>query len=36
MSEIYKIRRFQAEDAEEAAALIAETLRTVNIKNYSK
>lgn len=31
MSGIYKIRRFQAEDAEEAEALIAKTLRTINI-----
>ena len=36
MSGIYKIRRFQAGDAEEVSALIAKTLRTVNIKDYSK
>lgn len=36
MSEIYKIRRFKAEDAEATAALISETLRTVNIKDYSR
>ncbi len=28
------IRRFRTEDAEEVAALIAKTLRTVNIKDY--
>lgn len=28
MSGIYKVRRFQAEDAEEVSALIAKTLRT--------
>ena len=33
MSSLYKIRRFQAE---EVAALIAKTLRTVNIKDYSE
>ncbi|MBD5111173.1 MAG: GNAT family N-acetyltransferase [Ruminococcaceae bacterium] len=32
---IYKIRSFQTEDAEEVSALIAKTLRTVNIKDYS-
>lgn len=36
MEDAYKIRRFQAGDAEETAALIAKTLRTVNIKDYSK
>lgn len=36
MSGLYKIRRFWAEDAEETAALIAETLRTVNSKDYSE
>ncbi len=36
MSGIYKVRRFQTEDAEEVSALIAKTLRTVNIKDYSK
>lgn len=35
MSGIYKIREFQTEDAEEVSALIAKTLRTVNIKDYS-
>lgn len=36
MNGIYKIRRFQTEDAEEVSALIAKTLRIVNIKDYSK
>ena len=36
MSDIYKIRRFQSGDAEEVSALIAKTLRMVNIKDYSK
>lgn len=36
MSGVYKIRRFRAEDAGEVSALIAETLRTVNIKDYSE
>ncbi len=36
MSGIYKIRRFRAEDAGEVSALIARTLRTVNIKDYSE
>ncbi len=36
MNDAYKIRRFRAEDAEETAALIAETLRTVNSKDYSE
>ncbi len=31
---VYKIRRFQTSDAEEVSALIAKTLRTVNIKDY--
>ena len=31
-----EIRKFQAEDAEEVSALIAKTLRTVNIKDYSE
>lgn len=35
MDGIYKVRRFQAGDAEEVSALIAKTLRTVNIKDYS-
>lgn len=35
MSGNYKIRRFQENDAEEAAALVARTLREVNIKDYS-
>lgn len=34
MSGIYKIRRFRTENAEEVSALIAKTLRTVNIKDY--
>lgn len=33
---VYKIRRFQASDAEEVSALIAKALRTVNIKDYSE
>lgn len=36
MSEIYKIRRFRASDSEEVSELIAKTLRTVNIKDYSE
>ncbi len=36
MSDVYKIRRFQAGDAEEVSALISKTLRTVNIKDYSE
>ncbi len=36
MSSIYKIRRFQEKDADELSALIAKTLRTVNIKDYSE
>lgn len=36
MSGIYKIRRFRAGDAGEVSALIAKTLRTVNIKDYSE
>ncbi len=36
MSGIYKVRRFQTVDAQEVSALIAKTLRTVNIKDYSK
>jgi len=36
MSGIYEVRRFQAEDAGEVSALIARTLRTVNIKDYSE
>ena len=36
MSGIYKIRRFRIEDAEEVSVLIARTLRTVNIKDYSE
>lgn len=34
MDDSYKIRRFQAEDAEEVSALIAKTLRMVNIADY--
>lgn len=36
MNSIYKIRRFRVEDAGEVSALIANTLRTVNIKDYSE
>ncbi len=36
MDTVYKIRRFHADDGEEVAALIAQTLRTVNIRDYSK
>ncbi len=36
MRDIYKIREFQETDAEEVSALIAITLRTVNIKDYSE
>lgn len=36
MSDAFKIRRFQDEDAEEVSALIAKTLRTINIKDYSE
>ena len=36
MNSIYKIRRFQENDAEEVSALISRTLRTVNIKDYSE
>lgn len=36
MSCISKIRRFRAEDAGEVSALIAKTLRTVNIKDYTE
>lgn len=36
MSDIYKIRRFQAGDAEEVSELISKTLRSVNIKDYSE
>lgn len=32
----YIVRRFQEQDADEVAAMIADTLRTVNIKDYSK
>lgn len=35
MSGNYKIRRFQENDAGEVAALVARTLREVNIKDYS-
>ena len=31
----YTVRKFQINDAEETSALIAKTLRTVNIKDYS-
>ena len=33
--ERYIVRRFEKTDAEEVSALIATTLRTVNIKDYS-
>lgn len=36
MSDIYPIRRFRKEDAEEVSALIAKTLRAVNSKDYSE
>ena len=36
MMDHYHIRRFEAEDAEEVSALIAETLRTVNSRDYPK
>ena len=36
MKDIYYIRRFQADDAEAVSALIIKTLRTTNIKDYSK
>lgn len=36
MGGIYKIRGFQEADAEEVSALIATTLRTVNIRDYSE
>lgn len=36
MSGIYEVRSFRAGDAEEVSALIAGTLRTVNIKDYSE
>ncbi|MCM1269624.1 MAG: GNAT family N-acetyltransferase [Ruminococcus flavefaciens] len=36
MSGIYQIRRFRVEDAGEVSELIAKTLRTVNIKDYSE
>lgn len=36
MDNVYKIRRFQEEDAEEVSALVSKTLRTTNIKDYSK
>ena len=32
----YIVRRFQEQDAEEVAMMIADTLRTVNIKDYSE
>jgi len=32
----YIVRKFQVEDAEEISALIAKTLRTTNIKDYSE
>lgn len=34
MDDIYKTRRFQAEDAEEVSALISKALRMVNIADY--
>ena len=36
MNSDYKIRRFQETDAEEVSELISKTLKTVNIKDYSK
>ncbi len=36
MSKIYMIRKFQIEDAKEVSELIIKTLRTTNIKDYSK
>lgn len=36
MNGIYQIRRFLVEDAGEVSELIAKTLRTVNIKDYSE
>lgn len=35
MSNCFTVRKFQGEDAEEVSALIAKTLRTTNIKDYS-
>lgn len=35
MSDFFTVRKFQLEDAEEVSALIAKTLRTTNIKDYS-
>lgn len=34
MNEIYTVRRFQENDAEEVSKLIITTLRTTNIKEY--
>ena len=36
MSKIFNVRRFQNSDASEVSALIIKTLRTTNIKDYSK
>ena len=36
MNEIYCIRRFQENDAEQVSQLIIRTLRTTNIKDYSE
>ncbi len=36
MSEIYKVRKFRDNDAQEVSALIIKTLRTTNIKDYSE
>lgn len=36
MSDTYEVRKFREEDANEVSALIAKTLRTTNIKDYSK
>ena len=35
MGNFFKVRKFQEEDAEEVSALIAKTLKTINIKDYS-
>lgn len=36
MSSVYEVRSFQERDAEEVSALVAVTMRTVNIKDYSE
>lgn len=36
MKNIYNVRRFQDTDADEVSSLIIKTLRTTNIKDYSK